>query len=105
MTSANPTTLESNKSLSSLFTTCEGEAKRCWARSLSCSFQKPPDPNKSVLKIPFADGAVHLAPGTATGMPIGAEIAPADPSLVRTVRVRAEVCRGVDLAAAPPRGH
>ena len=33
---------------SSLCTTCVGEAKRCWARSSSCSFQKTLDPNKSV---------------------------------------------------------
>jgi len=33
---------------SSLYTTCESAVKRCWARSLSCSFQKTPDPNKSV---------------------------------------------------------
>ena len=26
----------------------ETEGKRCWARSLSCLFQKTPDPNKSV---------------------------------------------------------
>jgi hypothetical protein len=38
-------------------------------------------------------------------MAIGAEIAPSDPAPIGTVRVRAEVRRGVDLAAAPPRGH
>src|SRR6266498_5731693 len=38
-------------------------------------------------------------------MAIGAEIAPADPAPIGTVRVRAEVRRGVHLAAAPPRGH
>src|SRR3989442_1750531 len=37
---------------SSSFTTCEGEAKRCWARSLSCSFQKTPESNKSVERLP-----------------------------------------------------
>ena len=35
---------------SSSFITCAGEAKHCWARSLSCSFQKTPDPNKSVRR-------------------------------------------------------
>src|SRR5262249_60867290 len=48
----------------------------------------------------------HLRPpGTATGMAIGAQIAPADPAAIGTVGVRAEVHRGVDLAAAPSRGH
>src|SRR5207249_514135 len=51
------------------------------------------------------DHTQQLPPGTATGMAIGAEIAPADPAARGTVRVRAEVHRGVDLAAAPPRGH
>src|SRR5438128_630179 len=49
--------------------------------------------------------AEQLPPGTAVGMAIGAEIAPADPALVPTVRVRAAMGRGVDLAASPPRGH
>ena len=35
-------------SLSS-FTTCESGVKRCWARSLSYSFQKTPKPNKSAV--------------------------------------------------------
>jgi hypothetical protein len=34
---------------SSLYTTCESAVKRCWARSLSYSFQKTPDPNKSQI--------------------------------------------------------
>jgi len=38
---------------SSLFTTCERAVKRCWARSLSYSFQKTPDPNKSVSQISY----------------------------------------------------
>src|SRR5262249_37410345 len=38
-------------------------------------------------------------------MAIGAEIAPAHPALVRTVRIGTELRRGVDLAVAPPRGH
>ena len=47
----------------------------------------------------------QLPPGTAIGMAIGPEIAPADPAAIGTVRVRAEVCRGVDLASAPSRWH
>ena len=37
---------------SSLYTTFESAVKCCWARSLSCSFQKTPDPNKSVHPLP-----------------------------------------------------
>src|SRR2546425_11358797 len=56
-------------------------------------------------KIVTTDHTQQLPPGTTIGMAIGAEIAPADPAPRGTVRVRAEVPRGVDLAAAPPRGH
>src|SRR5215831_14739841 len=48
--------------------------------------------------------AEQLAPGTATGMAISTEIAPAHPAPIGTVRVWAKVRRGVDLAAAPPCG-
>src|SRR5262249_49940783 len=51
------------------------------------------------------DHTQQLPPGTPIGMAIGAEIAPAHPAAIETVRVRAEVRRGVHLAAAPPRGH
>ena len=56
-------------------------------------------------KIAATDDTQQLPPGTATGMAIGAEIAPAHPAPIGTVRVRAEMRGGVDLAAAPPRGH
>jgi hypothetical protein len=46
-----------------------------------------------------------LSPGTATGMAIGPEIAPADPAPIGTVGVRAEMHGGIHLAAAPPCGH
>src|SRR6266568_1357043 len=49
-------------------------------------------------------GAVQLAPGTAAGMPIGAEIAEPHPALIRTIRMRAEMLRGVHLARPSPRG-
>ena len=39
------------------------------------------------LKIPFAGGAVPLAPGTATGMTIGLEIAQPSPAAIATVRI------------------
>src|SRR4029450_13034058 len=51
------------------------------------------------------DHTPQLPPGTTIGMAIGAEMAPADPAPRGTVRVRAEVHRGVDLAAAPPGGE
>src|SRR5215471_1121080 len=38
-------------------------------------------------------------------MAIGAEIAPADPAPIGTVRIGAEMACGVDLAASPPCGH
>ena len=41
---------------SSLYTTCESAVKRYWARSLSYSFQKTPDPNKSVVDYGFSFG-------------------------------------------------
>src|SRR2546428_12154155 len=60
---------------------------------------------EGLQKIATTDHTQQLPPGTATGMAIGAEIAPSDPAPIGTVRVRAEVRRSVDLAAAPPRGH
>src|SRR5438093_11212974 len=38
-------------------------------------------------------------------MAIGAEITPAHPAPIRTVRVGAEMGGGVDLASSPPRGY
>src|SRR5262249_4335068 len=51
------------------------------------------------------DTTQPLAPGTATGMAIGPEIAPADPAPIGTVWVGAEMRGGIHLAAAPPCGH
>src|SRR6266446_3344247 len=56
-------------------------------------------------KVAAADHTQPLPPGTATGMAIGADIPPSDPALVPTVRIRAEMGGGVDLASSPPRGH
>src|SRR6266446_7039547 len=56
-------------------------------------------------KVVATGDAQLLPPGTATGMAIGAEIAPAHPTTRGTVRVRAKVHRGVHLAAAPPGRH
>ena len=60
---------------------------------------------KGLEKIATTDHTEQLPPGTATGMAIGTEIAPAHPAPIGSVRVRAKVRRGVDLAAAPLRGH
>src|SRR5438132_13063622 len=57
-----------------------------------------------LLEVTFTAGAIQLAPGTAARMAIGTQVAPADPAAIRTVRVRAEVCRGVHLARAAARG-
>ena len=56
-----------------------------------------------LLEVTFTADAIQLAPGTAIGMAIGAEIAPSDPAPIGTVRVRAEVRRGIDLPAASSR--
>src|SRR5438874_13783680 len=56
-------------------------------------------------KIATTDHTQQLPPGIATRMAIGAEIAPSRPSPIGTVRVRAEMGGGVELASAPPRGH
>src|SRR3989449_3861763 len=49
--------------------------------------------------------AMQLAPGGAAGMTIGAEITEPHPALIRTVRIRAEMLRGIHLARPSPRGH
>ena len=60
---------------------------------------------KGLEKVATTDHTQQLPPGTTIGMAIGAEIAPADPAPIGTVRVRAEMGGGVDLAAAPSRRH
>src|SRR5262249_36337327 len=49
--------------------------------------------------------AEQLPPGTTVGMAIGAEIAPAHPTPVRTVRIGTEMGRGIDLTGASSRHH
>jgi len=61
------------------------------------------DRAEGLQKLATTHSTPQLPPGTATGMAIGAEIAPAHPATIGTVRVGAEVRRGVDLAAAPSR--
>jgi hypothetical protein len=60
---------------------------------------------EGLQKVAATGDAQQLPPGTATGMAIGADIAPSDPSPIGTVWVRAEMGGGVYLAAAPPRGY
>ena len=54
-------------------------------------------------KIATTGDTQQLPPGTATGMAVGAEIAPARPAPIGTVRIGAEMVRGVDLTAASSR--
>src|SRR5438128_11093105 len=56
-------------------------------------------------EVALTTAAMQLAPGGATGMTIGAEIAEPHPALIRTVRIRAEMLRGIHLARPSPRGH
>jgi hypothetical protein len=63
------------------------------------------DRAKGLEKVAATGDTQQLLPRTTIGMAIGAEIAPADPAAIGTVWVRAEMGGGVDLAAAPPRGH
>src|SRR2546426_530709 len=58
-----------------------------------------------LLEIAPAARAIQLAPRATAGMPIGTDIAQPHPALIRTVRMRAEVPRGVHLARPSPRGH
>src|SRR5262249_38540263 len=60
---------------------------------------------EALQEVAATGDAEQLPPGAAIGMAIGAEIAPADPAAIGTVRVRAEMGGGVDLAAAPPCRH
>src|SRR5439155_4152556 len=61
--------------------------------------------SEALQEIAATGDTEQLPPGAPIGMAIGAEIAPSHPALVRTVRIGTEMGRGVDLAAAPPRGH
>src|SRR5262249_8800370 len=52
-------------------------------------------------KSPLAWRAVELAPGTATGMAIGAQVAQPQPATIATAGMGTEVPRGVYRAGAP----
>src|SRR5262249_45820617 len=57
-----------------------------------------------LLEIATTARAIHLAPRSTAGMAIGTDIAPSPPALIRTVRMRAEMLRGVYLARSSARG-
>jgi hypothetical protein len=61
------------------------------------------DRAEGLEKVAAADHAQQLSPGTATGMAVGAEIAPAHPAPIGAVRVGAEMRGGIHLAAASSR--
>src|SRR5712691_841445 len=56
-------------------------------------------------EVALTTAAMQLAPGGAAGMPIGAEITEPHPALIRTIRMRAAMLRGIHLARPSPRGH
>src|SRR5215211_7273404 len=58
------------------------------------------DRAEGLEKIAVTGDAEQLPPGTAVRMAIGAEITPAHPAAIGTVRVRAEMLRGIYLAFA-----
>jgi hypothetical protein len=47
------------------------------------------------VEVSVAGDTLQLPPGTATGMPIGAEVAASEPAMVGTIRGRTEVRLGV----------
>lgn len=53
------------------------------------------------IEVAVAGDALQLPPGLATGMPIGADIAAAQPAMVGTIRLWTEVRVGVDSPSAP----
>src|SRR5712691_3301895 len=57
-----------------------------------------------LLEITTTAHAIQLAPGSTAGMPIGTDIAQPHPALIRTVRMRAAMLRGVYLARPSSRG-
>src|SRR6266849_2269268 len=56
-------------------------------------------------EVALTTAARQLAPGVAAGMTIGVEITEPHPALIRTIRMRAEMLRGIHLARPSPRGH
>src|SRR5262249_44052925 len=52
------------------------------------------------VEVSVAGDTLQLPPGTASGMPIGAEVAASEPAMVGTIRGRTEVRLGVDSPLA-----
>src|SRR5262249_48451187 len=55
-----------------------------------------------LIKIAVARHTLPLPPGLATRVPIGADIAAAEPAVIGTIMSRTEMPRGIDRASAPP---
>jgi len=63
------------------------------------------DRPEALQKVAATGDAEQLPPGAPIGMAIGAEIAPAHPAPVRTVRMGTAMGRGIDLTGASSRHH
>ena len=57
----------------------------------------------SFIKISLARDALKLSPSLAAGMPIGANIAAAEPAVIGAILIRTKMPRGVDGAPASAR--
>ena len=57
----------------------------------------------SLREIALARDALELAPGLATGMAVGADIAAAEPAVIRAIVIGTKMPRGIDGAPASPR--
>jgi hypothetical protein len=53
-----------------------------------------------LIEVPLARHTLQLPPGLAARMPIGADVAPAEPPVIGAILLRTEVPRGVDRASA-----
>jgi hypothetical protein len=51
-------------------------------------------------EIAVARDALQLTPGLATGMPVGADIPPGEPAMIRAIRIGTEVRWSIDSASA-----
>src|SRR5215467_14008233 len=60
------------------------------------------DGAEGLQKVAATGDAQQLAPGAPIGMAVGAEITPAHPAAIGTVRIRAEMRGGVDVTVAYP---
>ena len=56
-----------------------------------------------IREIALARDALELVPGLATGMAVGADIAAAEPAVIRAIVIGTKMPRGIDGAPAFPR--